>query len=596
MADRGVLVKDLSALASGATYTLTVEEAKYGFIKLTGSVTGTVTIAFPRVPSLAWHVWNAVTHTDSGIVVMLLGTGTAIGVFDGTITTVVTDDAGQLQSLATTEVAPPITALDNPDNTGLIGSATPLSWCEIVVPASASTYTLNATEAKAAFIDVVNSHNGTATITVPSTSGRFWWIYNAVGSQGNIRIRSDADSGYVQISPDYVSMVFIENGQAVAIPFAQTFDASSIISGTMATARLGSGTASSSTFLRGDNTWQTPAGLAPGAHATTHASGGSDAVSLAASQITSGALALARGGTNADLSASGGTTKILAQDASHVVSARDLVAGDIPNLDAGKITTGTMATARLGSSGTANSGTYLRGDQSWAAVSAGATISTGAAGSEPGSPATGDLYFPNNAPQIERYSGSAWKTWGPIFPLVAPVSGNFTWVNQGGATLTDNKNSLSLHCPAPVNSHNLRGLLVTAPATPYTVTAFLDCRPPAGNAHRWGLFFRESSTGKTSHLEYDAAGVPTLYSVYWSSVTTPTTAYSGWSMYAFYNWFQISDDGANRTMRVSVDGQNWEQVDQQSRTLNMTADQVGWFGSSYNGNPIQVVLHSWAIT
>ena len=57
-----------------------------------------------------------------------------------------------------------------------------------------------------------------------------------------------------------------------------------------------------------------------------------DIPSLPASQITSGALALARGGTAVDLSASGGTTAILAQDASHVISARNLVAADIPSL------------------------------------------------------------------------------------------------------------------------------------------------------------------------------------------------------------------------------------------------------------------------
>ena len=44
---------------------------------------------------------------------------------------------------------------------------------------------------------------------------------------------------------------------------------------------------------------------------------------------------------------------------------RSLVAADIPNLDAAKITSGTIATARLGS-GTANSTTFLRGDQTWA--------------------------------------------------------------------------------------------------------------------------------------------------------------------------------------------------------------------------------------
>jgi len=44
---------------------------------------------------------------------------------------------------------------------------------------------------------------------------------------------------------------------------------------------------------------------------------------------------------------------------------RALVSADIPSLDAAKITSGTIATARLGS-GTANSTTFLRGDQTWA--------------------------------------------------------------------------------------------------------------------------------------------------------------------------------------------------------------------------------------
>lgn len=44
------------------------------------------------------------------------------------------------------------------------------------------------------------------------------------------------------------------------------------------------------------------------------------------------------------------------------------------NHDAAAITSGTIATARLGS-GTANSTTYLRGDQTWATISAGASLS-----------------------------------------------------------------------------------------------------------------------------------------------------------------------------------------------------------------------------
>jgi len=86
--------------------------------------------------------------------------------------------------------------------------------------------------------------------------------------------------------------------------------ASDITSGTMATARLGSGTANSTTFLRGDQTWQ------------------------------------------------------IASIPGHAHAASD-------------ITSGTMATARLGS-GSADSTTFLRGDSTWQVVSVGDDVSVNA--------------------------------------------------------------------------------------------------------------------------------------------------------------------------------------------------------------------------
>lgn len=63
-------------------------------------------------------------------------------------------------------------------------------------------------------------------------------------------------------------------------PSAHDHAAGDIVSGTMATARLGSGTADSTTFLRGDQTWATPTAT-PTSHATTHQHGGGDEVATA---------------------------------------------------------------------------------------------------------------------------------------------------------------------------------------------------------------------------------------------------------------------------------------------------------------------------
>jgi hypothetical protein len=102
-------------------------------------------------------------------------------------------------------------------------------------------------------------------------------------------------------------------------------DARDITSSIIPSARLGSGNPSSANYLRGDGAWTTP---------VTSVNGGTGAVSITAAGIGAAA-------------------------SSH-------------NHDASNISSGTIATARLGS-GTANSTTYLRGDQTWATVSGGDT-------------------------------------------------------------------------------------------------------------------------------------------------------------------------------------------------------------------------------
>ena len=95
---------------------------------------------------------------------------------------------------------------------------------------------------------------------------------------------------------------FIGNGSTLT-----ALNASNLASGTVATARLGSGTASSSNFLRGDNSWQAidltnlsanslTSGTVPDARfpSTLPAVSGANLTSLNASNISSGTIAAAR--------------------------------------------------------------------------------------------------------------------------------------------------------------------------------------------------------------------------------------------------------------------------------------------------------------
>lgn len=141
------------------------------------------------------------------------------------------------------------------------------------------------------------------------------------------------------------------------------------------------GTANSTTFLRGDGSWQVPAGGGGGSGTVTSvAVANTTGISWTGSPVTtSGTLTPT---LSANLQAWHALATSAKANASHTHAASDIVSG-------------TIATARLGS-GTANSTTYLRGDGTWATPAGGGggsvtsvDISGGTGISASGGPITG---------------------------------------------------------------------------------------------------------------------------------------------------------------------------------------------------------------
>lgn len=229
----------------------------------------------------------------------------------------------------------------------------------------------------------------------------------------------------------------------------------------------------------------------------------------------------------------------------------------------------------------------------------GNATSTGASGSEPGSPASGDLYLPNNGFVVERYSGSVWAPWGPIYPLTEPpaVASGWTWVNQSTATFVDEGTSRYL---SAVNSSD-NNLVVRTVSAPYTVTAcYLWNADVLTGANDGGLCFYDSSGGKLITVGHDMfSGTLTEFIRKWNS----TSSHSGGDYIAFGLgaarvrsfpfWVRLIDDSTNRKIQYSVDGQHWITRHSVGRTDFMTADRVGLYLRSASSGTSQLTLLSW---
>lgn len=142
------------------------------------------------------------------------------------------------------------------------------------------------------------------------------------------------------------------------------FNGSNITSGTVAPARLGSGTPDSTKTLRGDGAWAVSfTGADISNDSSTNANTFYPTLSPAA---TTGKLA----------AVTVSSSKLFFNPNTGTLTATQLAGagGSITALNATQLTSGTVPVARLGASGTPSTTTYLRGDNAWVAPFGGAII------------------------------------------------------------------------------------------------------------------------------------------------------------------------------------------------------------------------------
>ena len=214
-------------------------------------------------------------------------------------------------------------------------------------------------------------------------------------------------------------------------PASYYTNATNLSTGTVGAARLATGTANSSTYLRGDQTW---APISAGSGGTvTGVTAGSG---LAGGTITSNGTisVLANSGI---VSSSSGVAVNTAFIGTLSANNATYLNGQLDSyyLNATNLSSGTVPTARL-ASGVASSTTYLRGDQTWATISGGGTVtSVGSGTGLTGGPITGSgtLSLATAGAGAATYSSGISSISVDAYGRVTSVSGS---ANYGAGTVT----------------------------------------------------------------------------------------------------------------------------------------------------------------
>lgn len=158
-----------------------------------------------------------------------------------------------------------------------------------------------------------------------------------------------------------------------------------------------------------------------------------------------------------------------------------------------------------------------------------------------------------------------------------PAASNWTWVNQGPATVADVTGGLRLYTPTSTSS-DWRILTKSSPSAPFTFTVgmlasfFLEANVGAGIA------LRNSSNGKLVMLTYShntGTGFPLAYAARWDSASSFASNIGFYRFLASGQvYLQIEQTTSNRHYRVSLDGTNFILIASTSNTDHMTTDQV----------------------
>jgi hypothetical protein len=203
--------------------------------------------------------------------------------------------------------------------------------------------------------------------------------------------------------------------------------------------------------------------------------------------------------------------------------------------------------------------------------------------------------------QVGKDNVAMWgSTAPPLNKLVADdgstilTAADFTWVNQGTATATDQNGTIVLVAP-PAAGENNRILTRTAPTAPYSyigASRFCGFRDDAGSIPHFGMGLRQSSSGKHTVIAMlaDSNGPCRLHVCNYTDASTFSSIPLTRSHFGFIApelWFKVENDGTNIKYYVGFDGLTWTLLYSVAKANFMTTtgpDQLMWYGAHFNSS------------
>ena len=187
--------------------------------------------------------------------------------------------------------------------------------------------------------------------------------------------------------------------------------------------------------------------------------------------------------------------------------------------------------------------------------------------------------------------------WGNVYALTPPVLADFTAVNQGDATLTQDGVTLLLDAPGTGGGDELRLWVKALPTPPYTVTALFTAQFPLSGFIFGGLALYDSGGGGVVGWgPASSGGTPGVRSMKWNSTSSYNSDYSLDYTLAFQGamfWMQLVDDGANRLFNMSVDNMPFATLYSFGNTDFITPDKIGFYLNPNGSLDAKLRLISW---